>query len=315
MLADDLFQVRLPRDADFSDEELRKKFEDPKLLTGPGRRVERNERYGAAGEYIAAYSDLLLVIADPEDRKKFEQQRAEQPRPRFPDVGAHGIADVRRRGLTPGRLPIRPTLTWADSGPVLRIDAYRRSTRIDEGASLPPAGQVAWLFPLDSCPSSPANIPDDNEKWQARGMRELREIARNIEGLNGQQSRSAPGQGTKPSAIEREWISRLSNPSHGDPPPAIRPLDAAGQPPADEPPATDELRRALQQLGRLRRRVADINAYYDGTIKWLRRALLPWPCSPPSAWRCTRAGRCRSSRDRGSWARCRFTVGSSSALP
>ncbi len=269
MPVDDWFLVRLPGDMPFSDEVLLERCEDPQLLTGPGRCAERNERYGAAGEYIAAYSDLLLVITDPVDRERRAQARAKRASPRWPDVGAHGIAEVRRRGLTPRRLPIRPTLIWADSGPILRIDAYRRSTRLTVGGTLPAAGQAAWLFPLDSCPSDPARTADADEAWQARGLRELREAARNLEELNAQEIRSTPRRGL---AVEQEWIGRLGDPAADDPSPAIPPSGDA-QPSAGAQPAIGELRRTLQRLARLRRRVAEINTYHDGTIKGLRRKL------------------------------------------
>ncbi len=260
MPSKDTFLVRLPGEECISDEALHTAQNDPELLTGPGRKAERDQRYGAAGEYVAAYCDLLLVLADPVDREQVAVQRQKNPGPRLPDVGAHGIADIRRRGLTPGRLPNPPMLTWADSGPVLRMKVYRRRTRPSD-AKLAQVGDIEWLFPFDSRPLGMLAAADDNPVWHELGMRELREFTRNLEELNRAPSRSDP------SKIAREWLSRLQ-PQPADPPPAIAPF-----PVDSEDTDAAVMREHLDRLGRLRRRVTDLNAYYDDQLKGLRRKL------------------------------------------
>src|ERR1700758_5680925 len=117
---EDLFVVRLPDEIDLDDDALRAKHE--LILNGPAGKAERDRRYAAAGQYVAAYSDILIALTD----KPIGQH--ESPIVNPDEIqGARAIAELKRRGFTPGLLPVLPTLSWADNGPVVHVYAPRKS--------------------------------------------------------------------------------------------------------------------------------------------------------------------------------------------
>src|SRR5207249_12288857 len=58
----DLFVVRLPDEIDLDDDALRARHQF--MLSGPEGKAERDRRYAAAGQYVAAYSDVLIALTD-----------------------------------------------------------------------------------------------------------------------------------------------------------------------------------------------------------------------------------------------------------
>src|SRR5262245_9353774 len=59
---EEAFVVRLLDEIDLDDDALRAKHQP--ILTGPVCQRERDRRYAAAGEYVAAYSNLLIALTD-----------------------------------------------------------------------------------------------------------------------------------------------------------------------------------------------------------------------------------------------------------
>src|SRR5580692_10379522 len=59
---EDVFVVRLLDEIDLNDDALRAKHKS--ILTGPAGQEERDRRYAAAGEYVAAYGNLLIALTD-----------------------------------------------------------------------------------------------------------------------------------------------------------------------------------------------------------------------------------------------------------
>ena len=59
---EDVFVVRLLDEIDLDDDALRTRHRS--IIGGPEGKQERNRRYAAAGEYVAAYSDVLIALTD-----------------------------------------------------------------------------------------------------------------------------------------------------------------------------------------------------------------------------------------------------------
>ena len=116
---ENVFVVRLLDEIDLDDDALRAKHKN--ILTGPAGKQERDRRYAAAGEYVAAYSDILIALTD----KPIGQAENAIANP-GENQGARAIAELKRRGVTPGLLPILPTLSWADNGPVVHVYTPRK---------------------------------------------------------------------------------------------------------------------------------------------------------------------------------------------
>ena len=76
----------------------------------------RHRRYAAAGEYVAAYSDLLIAIWDG---AKDGQS----------GIGTAAIVRRKREGFTRGLLAVTTDFRWANTGPVLHIPVEARATR------------------------------------------------------------------------------------------------------------------------------------------------------------------------------------------
>lgn len=103
----------------------------------------RRRRYQAAGEYVAAYSHLMLAIWDHlDDSDK--------------TGGTAQIVSVRQRGLTPKLLPVAHDLPMP-LGPTLQLFTERRNRkRGDSPAVSNPPWHYRWLFP----PFKSESIPE-----------------------------------------------------------------------------------------------------------------------------------------------------------
>lgn len=251
---EDVFVVRLLDEIDLDDDALRLKHKS--ILTGPAGKQERDRRYAAAGEYVAAYSDILIALTD----KPIGQ--AENP---IVDPGANqgarAIAELKRRGVTPGLLPILPTLSWADNGPVIHVYAPRKSKE-ESGNAVKVNGaetkSLEVLYPYDCRPPGISEKEDDNPEWLKAGHAILKIVAEHLERLNTEKIHLDPAR------EDRAFAETL---------PAA-PCIPAGAPRSHAlPTAGEHLQATLDRLARLRRRIADYSAHYNVHLTRLKRVL------------------------------------------
>ncbi|WP_265592660.1 hypothetical protein, partial [Verrucomicrobium sp. BvORR034] len=144
--------------------------------TTPVRFTRRNIRYRAAGEYIAAYSDVLLAIYDETHDTATPADLTSLQNP-----GAAVITLAKRRGLTDGLLPIPSIIAWADTGPVLHVPIDRAKTGAN-GLTLPHR-PLRLLQPYDAQPDdlpSATHLPEHHPRWQENGHRLLQAMVRNL---------------------------------------------------------------------------------------------------------------------------------------
>lgn len=99
-------------DAAWSGPEAKARWEDDLEAGLAGGAKVRHLRYRAAGEYIAAYCDVLIVLWD---------DREEAPAPSDTALAVH----AKRRGLEATLLPVTKGFTWADNGPVWHLRVAR----------------------------------------------------------------------------------------------------------------------------------------------------------------------------------------------
>lgn len=150
----------------------------------------RNLRYRAAGEYVAAYADLLIAICDQDsENKPPEDDKNLAP---LEQCSSRHIVQARRRGLTSGLLPGLSAITWADNGPVIRIYARREPKNSAANVVAPDpaavkAGDIALWHPLDSRPHS-----FTPEAWSEKQMEAFRDFARRLAGMNSQLASCKP---------------------------------------------------------------------------------------------------------------------------
>jgi hypothetical protein len=160
----DAFVVRLPEEADLDDDALREKHSP--ILTGAAGERERARRYAAAGEYVAAYSNLLIVLTDKPvgEVEKEDWIPGESP-------GARGIAELKRRGITAGLLPVLWALSGADAGPVIHVCVPRKSKSPlgSAGPSRDPGEWLKVLYPYDCRPAGIREQEYNDPRWVEAG--------------------------------------------------------------------------------------------------------------------------------------------------
>ena len=251
---EDVFVVRLFDEIDLDDDALRAKHKT--ILTGPAGKQERDRRYAAAGEYVAAYSDILIALTD----KPIGQAESAIANP-GENQGARAIAELKRRGITPGLLPILPTLSWADNGPVIHIHAPRKSGETSgraEQSSGAAGTSMEVLYPYDSRPPGVSEKESNNPDWLKAGHALLRVATEHLQRLNTEKICIDP---------EREngaFVEML--PAAGG--------ESAGAPRGHAlPTANEHLQATLDRLARLRRRIADYSAHYNAHLTRLKRVL------------------------------------------
>lgn len=250
----DTFVVRLPEELDLDDDALREKCRS--ILTGPAGKRDRDRRYLAAGEYVAAYSDVLIALTDKPtgEAEDIVWITGENP-------GARAIAEFKRRGVTRGLLPILPLLGVAEDGPVIHVYAPRTpkgsSANRDAGRPAGVGEQIEVLYPYDCRPAGVRECADDDARWVEAGREILQITTRHLERLNAEKNVNP--------AREGQAFAEM--------------LPGAPQGPADAPPnhalptASESLQATLDRLARLRRRVADCSAHYNARLSRLKRTL------------------------------------------
>lgn len=146
----------------------------------PEKFTRRYIRFRAAGEYIAAYSDILLAAYDEEHDRATEEDLVS-----FQSPGSAVIALAKRRGLSDGLLPIPNIIAWADTGPVLHLplDREKKLAPATVATALPCTRPLQFLQPFDALPEDipiSSNPPNHHPRWQESGHRLLLALARNL---------------------------------------------------------------------------------------------------------------------------------------
>jgi hypothetical protein len=248
---EDAFVVRLRDEIDLDDDALRAKHRF--IMAGPDGKRERDRRYAGAGEYVAAYSDVLIALTD----KPVGQAEGAMLDPRE-NQSARAIAELKRRGITPGLLPILPTLSWADNGPVIHVYAPRKPKEASGNAEKGSWGEIKSLevlYPYSCRPPGINEKEDDNPDWLRAGHAILKVIAEHLERLNTENIHLDP-------VREDRAFAELLPAA-----PGAAPRSHALQ------NADEHLKATLDRLARLRRRVADYSLHYNTHLTRLKRAL------------------------------------------
>jgi hypothetical protein len=250
----DVFVVRVVNELDLDDDELRRKHAS--ILSGPEGKLERNRRYAAAGEYVAAYSDILIALTDKPigESENVMLDPGQSP-------GARTIAELKRRGLTSGRLPILPALSWVDNGPVIHVYASRRSKKAgaDSTSSQAPEFQggpsagnadklLEILYPYDYSPSGAGK--DSDPVWVKEGQKALESVVAHIRQLNSEEEID--------SKRATKALAEMLPETEDDLATAGRALKLAS--------ASDPFKSALSRLALARRWIADLNRYYSARV-------------------------------------------------
>ncbi|MGA8659193.1 MAG: hypothetical protein WB586_23935 [Chthoniobacterales bacterium] len=263
---EDVFVVRLLDEIDLDDDALRGKHQH--ILTGPAGKAERDRRYLAAGQYVAAYSDILIALTD----KPIGQAESAIASP-GENQGARAIAELKRRGFTPGLLPVLPTLSWADNGPVIHVYAPRKSG-VASGALAKSIGAGAKLlevlYPYDCRPPEVSGKKEDNPDWLKAGHAILKVVTDHLERLNTEKIHIEPA---REDGAFADMLPAATDPSNqglrrGMPSPSAGTSRSHALPTANE-----QLKETLDRLARLRRRVADYSAHYNAHLTRLKVAL------------------------------------------
>ena len=250
---EDIFVVRLLDEIELDDAALRAKYRH--MLTGPAGKQERDRRYAAAGQYVAVYSDILIAVTDTPigHIESAIVKPGEQS-------GARAIAELKRRGVTPGLLPVLPTLSWADNGPVIHIYAPRKNREKADGAENAGAQirPAEMLYPYDCRPPGVGENDHANPAWRKAGYAVLKAVASNLQRLNSEKIPLEP-------AREENALVEMLPATHSS---------SAGQPSLNALLTADQhLRANLDRLARLRRRVADYGGHYNAHLSRLKQAL------------------------------------------
>lgn len=249
---EDVFVVRLSDETNLDDDALRARHE--LILTGPTGKAERDRRYAAAGQYVAAYSDILIALTD----KPVGQVESIVVGPNE-DESARAIAELKRRGFTPGSLPVLPALSWADNGPVIHVYAPRKpASNAREKAIGAESRWIEILYPYDCRPSGVNETDTSHPDWRKAGYGILKAVADHLEGLNTERIKIEPSR-------EDGALAEML--------PAITCSSVSTAPGGTLPAASEQLRKTLDGLARLRRRTADYSAHYNAHLTRLKRAL------------------------------------------
>lgn len=138
-----LFPVLLLEDSDLDAAAFQRQ-----LAADAGNEQRRNRRFRAAGEFIAASSDLLIAVCNQTNRPAATSASVSANAtalPAIPDdseCGTSAVLRVRLFGVTPGLLPGVSALTWADNGPVFRIWAENGRSPEAVRPAIPPLPEL-----------------------------------------------------------------------------------------------------------------------------------------------------------------------------
>ncbi|TWU02201.1 hypothetical protein [Stieleria varia] len=152
------FTVALKSDMSLSTSELAAKH-----TRDSANAQQRRLRYQAAGEYIAAYSHLMIAIWD----HQYDSDTT---------AGTAAIVNARRTGLTPDLLPSTSALPLPPDDPTFHIFS-KREKRKECKVACAPDWSTRWLFPK-TCPehfgdpnsSTGKALADNNADWQQQGL-------------------------------------------------------------------------------------------------------------------------------------------------
>ncbi|MBV8376375.1 MAG: hypothetical protein JO279_05160 [Verrucomicrobia bacterium] len=246
---EETFVVRFNDELNHNEAELRAKHR--LILTGPDAKAVRDRRFLAAGEYVAAYSDILLALTDGSIRPIESSALIQRESP-----SAEAIAQRKLRGLMFGLLPTSPALGGSDNGAVIHIYAPRKPKRNDTSANAKTskAGKLEILFPYEYCPDHLRAQNYSDKRWQKAGYAALFALAQNFQLLN-----------TEQIAVRKEKEARALS--------ELLPNAEVLLPARSDGNELGRLRDTLDHLARLRRRIADYNRYYDERIKRLKQTL------------------------------------------
>jgi hypothetical protein len=250
---EDTFVVRLPEELDLDDDALREKCRS--ILTGSTGKRERDRRYLAAGEYVAAYSDVLIAITDKPlgAAENASSITGESP-------GARAITELKRGGITPGLLPILPLLSGTEDGPVIHVYAPRNPKALpgSSAASLHDAAErLEMLYPYDCRPAGVSEHAHNDPRWVEAGREILKVTTQHLRRLNDERVFDPAREGQ---AFAELLPGAVNGPTDAPQGHAL-------------PAASESLKTTLDGLARLRRRVADCSAHYNARLSRLKRAL------------------------------------------
>jgi len=277
---DDLFHVLHADDTALDEVALQEK-----LAADLRDRVGRNLRYRAAGDYISAYSDILIAVCSlehPPDKPPVDETAPVEKRlPAHAEPGANRIVWSHLHGIDPGILPVGTALTWADNGPVVRIYCPNAKKQAPDGAEAPLiTGDTAIWHPRDcTIPGEPGEVRHRRE------MTSLGEFARNFRDLLAE----FPREYTSKHHAEAASLLKAKSP--------FRPHNCLGRlrqrlsgafakiknegyrkwlaglrikdPPAPAAGGDSNLPAPLHRIGIARRVIADLNSKYDAKVKRL----------------------------------------------
>ncbi|MBV9490220.1 MAG: hypothetical protein JO069_10915 [Verrucomicrobia bacterium] len=249
----DAFVVRLPEEVDLDDDALREKHRS--ILTGTAGKRERDRRYAAAGEYVAAYSNLLIALTDKPlgEIESGTWVPSESP-------GARAIAELKRRGVTAGLLPVLRALSGADAGPVIHIYAPRKSKPPLGGSAGRLSDTGEWLevlYPYDCRPAGIREQEYNDPRWVEAGSEILKVTTQHLERLNNENASDPTREGRAFAEMLPGALNSLAETPRCD---ALR-------------TANESLKTTLDRLARLRRRVADYSTQYNARLSRLKRTL------------------------------------------
>ena len=212
----------------------------------------RNLRYRAAGEYVAAYSDLLIAIFDeihdgfPKKSDRFSPY----------ECGTTAIVHAKRHGLTHNLLPIQNVFDWTDSGAVLHFPIDRQKKA--PGETLPPCPRKPVFYqPFDCLPEDcGSDCPPSDPQWQSAGDGILRSLAENMGRLHRESAAiSHKIQGSKPLEKLLKKNSDKDNAAHARAIAATKIL------------ATAEPHLDFGALARTRSIITEVNYGYEDKVK------------------------------------------------
>lgn len=141
----------------------------------------RNRRFRASGEFIAANCDLLIAICDQEEA--LEEPNYDPELSPKAQCGTRIIISSYINGIDSGILPLPPTLSWQENGPVVRVFAPRNG--VDDSTYQSEVGDVKIWHPVDA-----ESAGQFHDQVHSKEMGELRLVADRLEKLNNDLDRS-----------------------------------------------------------------------------------------------------------------------------
>jgi hypothetical protein len=156
------------------DVDLLNKIKGERKLSQTVESLELGLRLRATGEYIAAFSDLLVACYDP----PYEHGRSD-PENVF-DYSVGSVVEAKRSGLSWELIALTNNFTWADNGPVLQIRFERNKCK--SGLVQPsqnPDQRLRFLHPYETKPKAnfaPVQSQLIEAAWQAAGDSIFRRI-------------------------------------------------------------------------------------------------------------------------------------------